>query len=107
LRENKGIAARVLLDTGVQIETVREIVSSRSKLEPDVVEEGIELSDRATAALVVSVKLAEQAQVRQAGTGYLLLALCINESREFTEILDELGVDLDQVRRNASVLLTD
>jgi ATP-dependent Clp protease ATP-binding subunit ClpA len=107
LRESEGIAARVLLDIGVEIERVREIVSSRSEPEPDVVEEEIELSDRATAALVVSVKLAEQARVRQAGTGYLLLALCINESREFTEILDELGVDLDQVRNNVSVLLTD
>jgi ATP-dependent Clp protease ATP-binding subunit ClpA len=107
LRENEGIAARVLLDLGVEIDQVRVIVSSRSENEPDTVEEEIELSDRAAAVLLVSTELAKQAGNRQAGTGYMLLALCINESREFTEILDKLGVDLDQVSNNVSVLLTD
>jgi ATP-dependent Clp protease ATP-binding subunit ClpA len=106
LREGEGIAARVLIDSGVEIQRLRALLSTRIVQRPGP-KKDFDLTDRSAAELTMSMRLADQQQCTRVGTGHMLLAICTVELEAPTNFLADLGFDPDRLRHEVSMLLED
>ena len=95
LLESDGVAARALRHLGVEVESVRPIVES--KTEPSLVGDP-KLTSEAKQILEISVLEAQRFRRSLVGTEHLLLALMIEENGTGAAILRDIGVDLHEAR---------
>jgi ATP-dependent Clp protease ATP-binding subunit ClpA len=100
LRENDGVAARVLLDLGLELEEARNEVL-------ELVGMGAEAVRKTGRGLPSPKFVPPISQAREeasrlghgfVGTGHLLLALLAEDGGKARRLLEELGVGLDRVR---------
>jgi ATP-dependent Clp protease ATP-binding subunit ClpC len=99
VQEERGVAARVLRDTGVQAAQVRRLVDE-SSARPGQRTHGpaAGLSPRTKRVLERAVEEARRMNHHYIGTEHLLLGLIGEGSGVAVDILTELGVDLDALR---------
>ncbi len=105
--QDESIAAAVLTSVGVTLETVRpqvEEIVGRGEHTP---EGSIPFTPRIKTVLQLALREAVQLGENLIATGHLLLALVREGEGVGVRILDDLGVDLEQVRREARQLLGD
>jgi hypothetical protein len=105
LREDKELIRHVLLK--VDYDLARQGVTKNAKLDPKkTVSTNVDLplSEHAKRALKYSAEEADRLNHRHIGTTHLLLGLV--RDREFTsaEVLSELGVKLESLRKNVETL---
>jgi ATP-dependent Clp protease ATP-binding subunit ClpC len=98
LREEQGIAARVLESLGVTIEAVREQVA-RIVGQGDVAEAGqIPFTPRAKRVLELALREALSLGHNWIGTEHLLLGLARENDGVAMQVLLDFGVDADRIR---------
>jgi len=100
IRENEGIAANVLKNSGIDLARVRQAVTNavgRGQEASFLAQ--IPLTLRANRALQLAAKEARQLGHNYLGTEHLLLGLTKDKESLAAQILMGLGVDLDQLRQ--------
>jgi len=100
IRENEGIAANVLKNSGIDLARVRQAVTNavgRGQEASFLAQ--IPLTLRANRALQLATKEARQLGHNYLGTEHLLLGLTKDKESLAAQILMGLGVDLDQLRQ--------
>jgi len=100
IRENEGIAANVLENSGIDLARVRQAVTNAVGRGQEASFLGqIPLTLRANRALQLAAKEARQLGHNYLGTEHLLLGLTKDKESLAAQILMGLGVDLDQLRQ--------
>ncbi len=100
IRENEGIAANVLKNSGIDLARVRQAVTNAVGRGQEASFLGqIPLTLRANKALQLAAKEARQLGHNYLGTEHLLLGLTKDKESLAAQILMGLGVDLDQLRQ--------
>lgn len=100
IRENEGIAANVLENSGIDLARVRQAVTNAVGRGQEASFLGqIPLTLRANKALQLAAKEARQLGHNYLGTEHLLLGLTKDKESLAAQILMGLGVDLDQLRQ--------
>ncbi|MQY70117.1 MAG: AAA domain-containing protein [Firmicutes bacterium] len=100
IRENEGIAANVLKNSGIDLARVHQAVTNAVGRGQEASFLGqIPLTLRANKALQLAAKEARQFGHNYLGTEHLLLGLTKDKESLAAQILMGLGVDLDQLRQ--------
>ncbi len=100
IRENEGIAANVLKNSGIDLARVHQAVTNAVGRGQEASFLGqIPLTLRANKALQLAAKEARQLGHNYLGTEHLLLGLTKDKESLAAQILMGLGVDLDQLRQ--------
>ena len=100
IRENEGIAANALKNSGIDLARVRQAVTNAVGRGQEASFLGqIPLTLRANKALQLAAKEARQLGHNYLGTEHLLLGLTKDKESLAAQILMGLGVDLDQLRQ--------
>jgi ATP-dependent Clp protease ATP-binding subunit ClpC len=99
LRERQGIAAKVLVQLGATLERVREMVEESMGQEESLVTAPIQLAPRTKRVLELAFDEARRLSHNFIGTEHLLLGLVREGQGIAAGILETLGLDLEQVRR--------
>ncbi len=103
VQEERGVAARVLRDLGVQPAQVRRLVEESSRRAGQRVRgQAAGLSPRTKRVLERAVEEARRMNHHYIGTEHLLLGLIGEGSGLAVDILNDLGVDLDALRGNTT-----
>ncbi|NLC07568.1 MAG: ATP-dependent Clp protease ATP-binding subunit [Syntrophomonadaceae bacterium] len=97
IREGESVAARVLSNLGINLEQVREKIISLVGTGPAPVQE-VSLTPRTKKVLELSVDEARQLGAGYVGTEHLLLGLIREGEGVAARVLNDLGVNLQQVR---------
>ena len=105
VRENKGIAAYVLLNLGVERDKVRSMVESMIGRGDRIVVGEIGLTPRAKRVIELAVDEARRMNHSYIGTEHLLLALVREDQGIAAEVLESLGVTLEKARKHTVRLL--
>jgi ATP-dependent Clp protease ATP-binding subunit ClpC len=98
LREEEGLAARVLAELGVEIEAVRAHVRAIVGEGEDVQTGQIPFTPRAKRALELALREALGLRHSYIGTEHVLLGLVREDGGVAAQILRELGIDGDATR---------
>ncbi len=106
VREEGGIAGRVLRDLGLEYERVRDMTERVSGI-GDFVGQNIELSSGVQKVLELAIEEARKLSHHYIGTEHLLLALSSLEEDAAAVVLRKLGVTPDQIRRQTRRVLTE
>jgi ATP-dependent Clp protease ATP-binding subunit ClpC len=106
VRESDGIAAEVLGHLGVELDTVRSAVESRSGHSDRVVLDTIGLTPRAKQVLELAVDEARRLNHRHIGTEHVLLGLVREGEGAAAQVLESLGVHVETVRAQTLQALT-
>ena len=106
VREEGGIAGRVLRDLGLEYERVRDMTERVSGVS-DFVGQNIELSSGVQKVLEDAIEEARKLGHHYIGTEHLLLALSGLEEESAAVVLRKLGVTPDQIRRQTRRVLTE
>ncbi|MCD4752006.1 MAG: ATP-dependent Clp protease ATP-binding subunit, partial [Anaerolineaceae bacterium] len=107
IRENGGVAGRVLSELGLEEEEVRSILTELIEPVDDDVEipERIELSSGVQAVLEKAIDEARRIGHHYIGTEHLLLALLRSEDGFSTQIFKKTGLTQEMVRRQTRRIL--
>jgi len=106
IQENGGIASRVLLDLGLELERVRETVeklSARNSEKPD----HLELGNDTQLVLEGAIEEARRMGHHYIGTEHLLLGLVAANSGLVVDVLKKLGISPEQIRRQTRRVLQE
>ena len=99
LREESGVAARVLQEMNVTLEKVRTIVQRQMGTGPHAVSFGsLELAERTKRIIELAVDEARQMKQRHIGTEHLLLGIVRDKENIGAEILSSMGVNASALR---------
>ncbi|MGQ9493645.1 MAG: ATP-dependent Clp protease ATP-binding subunit [Anaerolineae bacterium] len=99
LREQQGIAAKVLTRMGVTLERARQLVMEMLGSEERSMSTSIQLAPAAKRVLELAIDEARRLGHGYIGTEHLLLALVRENQVISAGILEVLGLDLEEVRR--------
>jgi ATP-dependent Clp protease ATP-binding subunit ClpC len=105
VREGEGVAAKVLLKLGVELEKVRDAVEYIIGRGDHVVLGEIGLTPRAKKVIELAVDEARRMNHHYIGTEHLLLGLVREGSGIAAGVLESLGVNLEKVRRTTLAVL--
>ncbi|MBM7616813.1 ATP-dependent Clp protease ATP-binding subunit ClpC [Weissella uvarum] len=100
--EKQGVAAKVLQQVDVTEEAVRdeiELFTGYGNLDRDYATSYLPYSPKASEILKAAQKQADELNQEHVGTEHILLALISDESILATRILNELGVNISELRR--------
>ena len=107
VRETDGVAAKVLVNLGVELNKVRsavEFIIGRN--DAPISKEGIGLTPRAKKVIELAVDEARRSNHNYIGTEHLLIGLMREGDGVAAGVLENLGVNLDKVRAEAGRLMT-
>ena len=107
VRETDGVAAKVLVNLGVELAKVRsavEFIIGRN--DAPISKEGIGLTPRAKKVIELAVDEARRSNHNYIGTEHLLIGLMREGDGVAAGVLENLGVNLDKVRAEAGRLMT-
>ena len=102
LREGEGIGIDTLIQLGVNLPDVKSTLETRirpSNPDYDALPENVPLLKPAERALKLIYLEAKASNSPQINTGHLLLAILKDENSQVTQILEELKVDYNLVRK--------
>jgi ATP-dependent Clp protease ATP-binding subunit ClpC len=99
LREDQGIAAKVLTQMGINIEQVRRMVAEALGQADQLLASPIELAPRTKRVLELAMDEARRLGHSFIGTEHLLLGLAREGQGIAAGILESIGLDLEQVRQ--------
>ncbi len=105
IRENEGIAARVLDDLGVKLAQARNAVEFIVGVGETAYSHEQELTARAKKVIEYAIEEAKRLNHHYIGTEHLLLGLVRNGEGVATGVLDIMGVSLEQVRNQVMRVL--
>ena len=105
LREGESVAARALTGMGVDLEKVREIVLRTLAPGKDPVGNEITITPRVKKVLALAQDEAVRWGVNYIGTEHLLLGILREGEGVASQVLDELGVEPEKVRKQVIALL--
>ncbi len=107
IREGGGVAAAVLSQLGVDLETVREAVEEMVASPGGTMVMGeIPFTPRARKVLELAIEEARHLQHNYVGTEHLLLGLVREKEGVAAQVLAKLGADLEKIRTETRNLLT-
>jgi ATP-dependent Clp protease ATP-binding subunit ClpC len=107
IREGDGVAAKVLRNLGVELDKVRGAVEAIVGRGKRVVRGEIGLTPRAKKSIELAVDEARRMNHHYIGTEHLLLGLVREGEGIAAGVLQDLGVDLNQVRAETKQVLGD
>jgi ATP-dependent Clp protease ATP-binding subunit ClpC len=107
IREEGGVASRVLKDLGLEVERVENLIEQKSKSEKRMPFAKIDLSEDTKKVLELAVDEARRLSHHYIGTEHLLLALVRHNEGIAVDILNELGVSPAEVRKQTRRVLQD
>ena len=99
LRENEGVAAQVLLQTGLSLALIREEVEDEIDQNDAPAGSEPKLTPRAKRVLELAADEARQMKHNYIGTEHLLLALIREKDGVAAKVLRKLGLDLEKARQ--------
>ncbi|MEO8608153.1 MAG: Clp protease N-terminal domain-containing protein [Chloroflexota bacterium] len=102
IREEGGVAGRVLHDLGLEQRRVEEWVEQLSQAKQRTTKETPDLSDGTKRVLELGVSAARKLGHQYIGTEHLLLGLLLQSDEVAMEILKRCGVRPDEVREGVS-----
>jgi ATP-dependent Clp protease ATP-binding subunit ClpC len=106
VKEGSGVAANVLENLDIDLEKLRLEVEKRVKHGPDTGTMGqLPFTKRARRVLDLAVEEAKGLGHKYVGTEHLLLGLLRDEEGKAAEVLQALGLRLEEVRREVMELL--
>jgi ATP-dependent Clp protease ATP-binding subunit ClpC len=105
VREEKGVAAKVLQSLGVDLQKVRSAVDNIVGQGDRIVLGEIGLTPRAKKVIELAVDEARRLNHHYIGTEHLLLGLMREGEGIAAGVLNSMGVELEQVRREIIKLL--
>lgn len=106
VREGEGIAAKVLLSLGVELESVRaEIEKLIGKGDQRSVPQGVNYTPRAKKVIELAIEEGQSLGHNYVGTEHLLLGLIREGEGIAAQVLTNLGVDLARARKSVLALL--
>ncbi len=105
LREGESVAARALIGMGVDLEKVREIVLRTLAPGKEPVGNEITITPRVKKVLALAQDEAVRWGVNYIGTEHLLLGILREGEGVASQVLDELGVEPEKVRKQVIALL--
>ncbi len=106
VREGEGVAAKVLLKLGVELQKVREAVEFIIGRGDRIVLGEIGLTPRAKKVIELAVDEARRMNHHYIGTEHLLLGLLREGEGIGAGVLESLGVRLEQARRETLAVLS-
>src|SRR5258707_5758626 len=106
VREDEGVAAKVLHNLGVDLQKVRSSVEDIIGRGDRIVLGEIGLTPRAKQVIELSVDEARRMNHHYIGTEHLLLGLIREGEGIAVGVLESLGVNLEQARRQTLVVLS-
>ena len=98
VREGDGVAAKVLLNLGVELNQVRSVVESRVGRGDRIVLGDIGLTPRSKKVIELAVDEARRLNHHYVGTEHVLLGLVREGEGIAAGVLESLGVSLEKVR---------
>ena len=107
LRQGDGLAAKVLANLGLEIDKVRDTMDSvlgrdeRTKRQQSIP------TSRVKKVIEIAFEEAKRMNNTYVGTEHLLLGLLIEGEGIATDVLEDLGANLDKVRRELDSLLKE
>lgn len=106
VREGEGIAAKVLLSLGVELDSVRsEIEKLIGKGDQRSVPQGVNYTPRAKKVIELAIEEGQNLGHNYVGTEHLLLGLIREGEGIAAQVLTNLGVDLTRARKSVLALL--
>jgi predicted nucleotide-binding protein len=106
MREEGGVAGRVLRELGLSTERVREVVGRVTTASDDYDPSRVELSAKTQQVLEYAVDEARRFGHHYVGTEHILLGLVRADSTAL-EVLRRLGVNVDQIRKQTRRVLNE
>jgi hypothetical protein len=107
MREEGGVAGRVLRDLGLEQRRVEELVDQMSKAAPRQENTPLDLSPGTKRVLELAVDEARRMGHHYIGTEHVLLGLVRQSEGVALDILKRLGINPDQVRRQTRRVLQE
>lgn len=98
LREKEGVAAVVLTQVGVEADQVRQTIETITGRGEQMVRGEMPLNPRTKKVFELAASEAQRLNHRLIGTGHLLLGLLLEGEGIAADILEQLGLHLEQVR---------
>jgi ATP-dependent Clp protease ATP-binding subunit ClpC len=102
LREDEGLAAKVLNSLGVELATVRSAIESVLGRNQRVIIQQIVPTSRVKKVIEISFEEARRMGDNHVGTEHLLLGLLIEGEGIAAHVLEDLGANLEAVREQLS-----
>ncbi len=106
VREEEGVAAKVLLKLGVELNTVRDAVEFIIGRGDQIVLGEIGLTPRAKRVIELAIDEARRMNHHYIGTEHLLLGLVREGEGIAAGVLESLGLRLERVRRETLAVLS-
>src|SRR6266702_2276846 len=106
IREGEGVAAKVLSNLGFELHQVREAVEAMIGRGDRIVLSEIGLTPRAKKVIELTVDEARRLNCHYIGTEHLLLGLVREDEGIAAGVLKGLGVNLESVRKQTSLVLS-
>ena len=107
MREDGGVAGRVLRDLGLDSRRVEELVARLSSAEAGTKNWQLDLSPGTKKVLELAVDEARRLEHNYIGTEHLLLGLVRQEDGAARNILRQLNVSPEQIRRQVAAILLE
>lgn len=107
IREDGGVAGRVLRDLGMEFERVHSMVERANTATQRVASAKISLATATQQVLKMAVEEAKRMSHHYIGTEHLLLALVRLEDGLATDIFRKVGISPEQVRRQTRRILQE
>jgi ATP-dependent Clp protease ATP-binding subunit ClpC len=107
MREEGGVAGRVLKELGLEIENVERLIERKSPSTDQIPYAKIELGPGTKKVLELAVDEARKMGHHYIGTEHLLLALVRHNEGMAIDILHEMDISSDQIRRQTRRILQD
>ncbi|MCY3865759.1 MAG: ATP-dependent Clp protease ATP-binding subunit [Chloroflexi bacterium] len=107
MREDGGVAGRVLRDLGLDLRRVEELVSRLSTADERTTSSQLDLSPGTKKVLELAVDVARRMGHHYIGTEHLLLGLVRQQEGIALDVLRRLGVSPEEVRRQTSKVLQE
>ncbi|MCS6870081.1 MAG: ATP-dependent Clp protease ATP-binding subunit [Anaerolineae bacterium] len=107
MREDGGVAGRVLRDLGVEVRKVEQLVEQLTQATPRAPNARLDLSPGTRRVLELAVEEARRMGHHYIGTEHLLLGLVRQEEGVAIEVLKRLGIKPDDIRKQTRRVLQE
>jgi ATP-dependent Clp protease ATP-binding subunit ClpC len=107
LREDGGVAGRVLKDLGLELDEVMQLVERHTRSGQRTPFAKLDLSPGTKRVLELAVEEARRLGHHYIGTEHLLLGLIRHDEGVAIDIFDEMGISKDEIRKQTRRVLQD